>query len=143
VSRSAGLTSRRSDLASREILVEATSRRQRALARAAEVSPPGYLVAEIGPRPSAPLERAAWRQAVLAVESYRERWGVEDRHLALGDQGERLESPSQRLERASAARQLEEAHRQLRPELAIERSAELGLGLALEPGSRAGLGRAS
>jgi conjugative relaxase-like TrwC/TraI family protein len=123
-SRSAGLTSRRADLASREILVEATSRRQRALARAAEVSPPGYLVAELGPRPSAPVERAAWRQAVLAVESYRERWGVEDRHLALGGQGERPESPTQRLQRASAVHQLEEAQRQLRPELAIERSAE-------------------
>jgi conjugative relaxase-like TrwC/TraI family protein len=123
VSRSAGLTTRRSDLASREVLVAATSSRQQALARAAEVSPPAYLVAELGPRPSAPLERAAWRQAVLAVESYRERWGVGDRHLALGVPGERGVSPPQRLQRASAARQLEEAQRQLRPELAIERSA--------------------
>jgi hypothetical protein len=122
VSRSAGLTSRRTDLASREILVEATSRRQRALARAAEVAPPAHLVAELGPRPSAPVERAAWRQAVQAVESYRERWGLGDCELALGGQGERPVSPSQRLERASAARQLEDAQRQLRPELAVERS---------------------
>ena len=143
-SRSAGLTSRRSDLADREMLVEATSRRQRSLARAAEVSSPAYLVAELGPRPSAPVERAAWRQAAVAVESYRERWGVDDRHVALG---ERPASPSQHLQWASAARQLDGAQQQLRPELAIERSAELSRalepGLAVEPASRAGLGRAS
>lgn len=138
-SRSAGLLSRRSDLASREILVQATSHRQRALVRAAEVSPPAYLVAELGPRPSAPGERAAWRQAALAVESYRERWGVDDRHLAVG---ERPTSPSQHLQRDSAQRQLERAQRQLRPELAIERSPEPASrgGPILE---QAGLGRAS
>ncbi len=121
--RTAGLTSRRSDLASREILVQATSRRERVLVRAAEVSPPSYLVAELGPRPSAPIERAAWRQAALAVESYRERWGVGDCQLALG---ERPTSPSQHLEWDSARQQLDRAQPQLRPELAVERSAELG-----------------
>jgi hypothetical protein len=138
-SRSAGLLSRRSDLASREILVQATSHRQRALVRAAEVSPPAYLVAELGPRPSAPGERASWRQAVLAVESYRERWGVDDRHLAVGG---RPTSPSQHLQRDAAQRQLERAQRQLRPELAIERSPEPASrgGPILE---QAGLGRAS
>jgi hypothetical protein len=141
-SRSAGLPSRRSDLATHEILLEATSRRQRALTRAAEVSPPSYLAAELGPRPSAPVERGAWRQAVLAIESYRERWGVGDHQLALGEAPTSL---SQHLQWASAARQLESAQRQLRPERAIERSGERSpdrspdLSPALEPASRAGL----
>ncbi len=122
-SRSAGLTSRRSDLESREVLAQATSCRQRALARAAEIAPPAYLVAELGPRPSAPAERAAWRQAALAVESYRERWGVTDRQLALG---ERPTSSSQHLQWQSAVRQLEGSQRHLHRELALERALELG-----------------
>ncbi|HEY3700914.1 MAG TPA: MobF family relaxase [Acidimicrobiales bacterium] len=139
-SRSAGLTSRRSDLASREILVQATSRRERSLVRAAEVSPPAYVVTELGRRPSAPVERATWRQAVLAVESYREQWGVGDRKLALG---ERPRSASQHRQWDSVRRQLDRAQRRLRPDLAIERVPELGL--VREPASRAGpdLGRAS
>jgi hypothetical protein len=153
-SRSAGLTSRRSDVASREILVQATSRRERALVRAAEVSPPAYVATELGPRPSAPAERATWRQAVLAVESYREQWGVGDRQLALG---ERPRSPSQHRQWDSVRRQLDRAQRRLRPELAIERSPDRspersrdfepasGAGGVLGPASRAGpeLGRAS
>jgi hypothetical protein len=139
-SRSAGLASQRSDLASREILVQATSRRERSLVRAAEVSPPAYVVTELGRRPSAPVERATWRQAVLAVESYREQWGVGDRKLALG---ERPRSASQHRQWDSVRRQLDRAQQRLRPELAIERVPELGL--VREPASRAGpdLGRAS
>jgi hypothetical protein len=143
-SRSAGLMSRRSDLASREILVQATSRRERALVRAAEVSPPAYVVTELGPRPSAPVERATWRQAVLAVERYRAQWRVGDRELALG---ERPRSPSQHRQWDSVRRQLDRAQRRLRPELVIARSPDRSpeRSLAVEPTSRAGpdLGRAS
>jgi hypothetical protein len=143
-SRSAGLTSRRSDLATHEILVQATSRRERALVRAAEVSPPAYVVTELGRPPSAPVERATWRQAVLAVESYREQWGVGDSHRALG---ERPPSASQHRQWDSARRQLDRAQRRLRPELTIDRSPDRSPELSrfLDPASRTGpdLGRAS
>ena len=55
---------------------------QRALA--AEVAMPTYLSKAVGERPDAPSERAAWRQAVRAIEAYRERWGVTDESSALG-----------------------------------------------------------
>ncbi|TMM14817.1 MAG: conjugative relaxase [Actinobacteria bacterium] len=136
-SRAAGLSAQRPDLASPETLVQAVGRRQWVLARAAEVSPPGYLVAELGPRPSAPADRTTWRQAALAVESYRERWEVSDQHDALGG---RPASFEQRLQRDSAARQLDGAQRRLCPERAIERTPDPSLGL--EPASAAGLGGA-
>lgn len=56
---------------------------QRALA--AEVSMPQYLVRAVGERPGKPSERAAWHEAVRAIESYRERWGVRDPERPLGD----------------------------------------------------------
>lgn len=52
---------------------------------AAEVAMPNYLSYAVGPRPERPSERAAWRQAVRAIESYRARWGVRDEESALGN----------------------------------------------------------
>ena len=39
---------------------------------------PQYLVNAVGERPMKPSERGAWHEAVKAVESYRDRWGVDD-----------------------------------------------------------------
>lgn len=58
--------------------------REHQTALAAEVAAPTYLSRAVGERPSAPSERAAWRQAIRAVESYRERWDVQDEQSALG-----------------------------------------------------------
>jgi hypothetical protein len=141
--RSARLASRRPDLHRRDVLVQAVNRRQHVLARAAEISSPGYLVRELGTRPSAPADRAAWREAARAVESYRERWGVVDPDRALGaagDQGARSTSLQQRLQRDAAARVLDGTQRRLDPGRALERSPELSH--ELEPASRAGPGRA-
>ncbi|HWC40324.1 MAG TPA: MobF family relaxase, partial [Acidimicrobiales bacterium] len=137
--RSARLASQRPDLDRREVLVGAVNHRQHVLARAAEISPPGYLVGELGPRPSAPVDRAAWREAARAVESYRERWGVGDPDRALGEglaDGVRPPSVEQRLQRDAAARVLDGAQRRLDPGRAVERSPELSR--ALEGVSRAG-----
>lgn len=65
--------------------------REQQQAIAAEVAMPQYLVNAVGERPMRPSERAAWREAVSAVESYRQRWGVSDPDRALGD-----ETPSSR-----------------------------------------------
>jgi hypothetical protein len=135
--RASSLAARRPDLARREVLVHALDRRARVLARAAEVSPPGYLVSELGARPTASADRATWREAALAVESYRERWGVGDPHRALGGPAERSTPLEQRLQRDEAERLLDGAQRRLRPELAVERSSERSR--ALEPASPGGL----
>lgn len=58
--------------------------REQHQALAAEVAMPTYLVRAVGERPMKPSERAAWRESVRAIESYRERWGVKDRQAALG-----------------------------------------------------------
>jgi hypothetical protein len=138
--RSARLTSQRPDLEQRQVLVRAVNHRQHLLARAAEISSPDYLVRELGPRPSAPADRAAWREAARAVESYRERWGVGDPDRALGARGAdgdgRPASLEQRLQRDAAARVLDGARRRLHPERALERSPERSR--ALEGVSRAG-----
>jgi conjugative relaxase-like TrwC/TraI family protein len=58
-------------------------RRDLALA-AARVSPPDYVVAELGARPADGRERAAWDGAVREIEGYRQRNGVRDRTDAFG-----------------------------------------------------------
>lgn len=52
--------------------------REQQLALATEVAMPEYLAAAVGERPRKPSERAAWEEAVRAVESYRDRWGAGD-----------------------------------------------------------------
>lgn len=59
--------------------------REQQQAIAAEVAMPQYLVNAVGERPMKPSDRAAWHEAVKAVESYRDRWGVRDTEQAFGD----------------------------------------------------------
>lgn len=70
--------------------------REQQSALAAEVHMPSYLTRMVGERPGRPSERAAWHQAVKAIESYRARWGVEDPDRALGDTPQ---NEAQRVER--------------------------------------------
>jgi hypothetical protein len=58
--------------------------REHQSALAAEVAMPNYLRETLGERPERPSERGAWRQAVKAVETYRQRWGITDNDSALG-----------------------------------------------------------
>jgi conjugative relaxase-like TrwC/TraI family protein len=60
----------------RAVLREAAWRRrvdQRALA----LDPPGWLVAELGPVPSDPQERAVWRVAAAELDGYRRAYGLD------------------------------------------------------------------
>lgn len=141
------------DLARYRQLGTAIDRRERALARAAEASPPAYLVAEIGDRPANPTDRVAWRKAARRVESYRERWGVRTSERVLDDPTSDLarygvaanrgpgptrepgltrevSSVSRRAEREEAASSLETARLALHrgPSRILERSAGRGLG---------------
>jgi hypothetical protein len=61
--------------------------REQQQAIAAEVAMPQYLANAVGAPPMKPSERSAWHEAVKAVESYRERWGVGDVVRALGEEG--------------------------------------------------------
>jgi conjugative relaxase-like TrwC/TraI family protein len=55
---------------------------------AVRVSPPDYLVAEIGGRPEEGPGRVAWDRAAREVEGYRQRHGLLDRDTALGPEAE-------------------------------------------------------
>jgi Ti-type conjugative transfer relaxase TraA len=79
--------------------------REQQQAIAAEVAMPQYLVNAVGERPMKPSERGAWQDAVKAVESYRDRWGVDDSENALGDQAPMTDE--QQVEREVVERSLE------------------------------------
>jgi hypothetical protein len=88
-------------------------RRDLALA-AARVSPPDYIVAELGERPAGGMERVVWDGAVRVVEGYRQRNGLRDRDTALGPQ------PKDRAARRERERR-QGAMRRAQRELGIER----------------------
>lgn len=100
--------------------------REHQTALAAEVATPSYLSRAVGERPKAPSERASWRQAIRAVESYREKWDVHDEQSALGrrptkgaTQERERDELSQRLTRTT------DASRSQGCEEAIERTRDL------------------
>lgn len=97
--------------------------REHQSALAAEVAMPTYLSRAVGHKPDKPSERAAWQEAVRAIESYRSRWEVTDResalgHEAVGDlQNTEREELSERLEDrghdAAAEREVEVMERSI------------------------------
>jgi conjugative relaxase-like TrwC/TraI family protein len=88
-------------------------RRDLALA-AARVSPPDYIVAELGERPAGGQERVAWDSAVREIEGYRQRTGLRDRDSALGPE------PADRAARRERER-AQGAMRRSQVQLGIER----------------------
>ncbi len=100
--------------------------REHQSALAAEVAMPNYLSRAVGERPETPTERGAWRQAVKAVETYRERWGISDPEIALGKSSVR---GAQRRDRTDVERQLSTTQSsertQGREAPSVERSLEL------------------
>ncbi|MDP9069315.1 MAG: relaxase domain-containing protein [Actinomycetota bacterium] len=91
--------------------------REHQSALAAEVAMPDYLVATVGGRPETPSERGAWKQAVKAVETYRQRWGINDQASGLGNEAR---GRAQRSDRAEVERRLAREHD---PEASREREA--------------------
>jgi conjugative relaxase-like TrwC/TraI family protein len=51
--------------------------RRRVDQRALALDPPGWLLAELGPVPSDPQERAAWRMAAAELDGYRRAYGLD------------------------------------------------------------------
>ncbi|HEY5334303.1 MAG TPA: MobF family relaxase, partial [Solirubrobacterales bacterium] len=99
-------------------------RRNLALA-AARVSPPDYIVAELGERPAGGAERVAWDGAVRVIEDYRQRTGLRDRDTALGPE------PKDRAARRERER-AQGAMRRAQRELGIERVQRMERARAME-----------
>lgn len=55
---------------------------------AVRLSPPAYVVKELGERPIDPVKAKAWDNGALSIESYRDEHAVKDRVNALGREPE-------------------------------------------------------
>jgi hypothetical protein len=100
--------------------------REQAALTAARISPPDYITAELGERPSDPAKRGAWDRAVLRIEGYRQQQGIVDRDNALGP---RPEKGAQRAAWDTQQRQLRQSQRSLELAIARQRTAEIGIEL--------------
>lgn len=104
-------------------------RRNRALLRDRESNVPNYLAQSVGPVPDRPSEKNEWGKTVLAIEDYRERYGITDHENALGGTPR---SAEQRLDKEEIERNIDErreraAGRSRDDDFGIERSLELSL----------------
>jgi conjugative relaxase-like TrwC/TraI family protein len=71
----------RAELANADLVL--AERRQAAIT-AAKLSPPAYITAELGERPSDPEKRRSWDKGVSEIERYRQEHGIRDPEHALG-----------------------------------------------------------
>jgi conjugative relaxase-like TrwC/TraI family protein len=105
--------------------------RQRAELAALRISPPHYIVKELGERPSDLHKRATWDRAAQGIEGYRKENGVKDKDNALGRQPKgarergRWEAQRRRL-RESQRRLGREQARSKAAQRSVERSMGIG-----------------
>ncbi len=112
-----------------ELIENELAVRNKALLRDRENELPKYLESAVGPIPERPSEKTEWRQSVLAIEDYRDKYGIKDRNRALGGEPR---NTKQRLEKEQVERDIEDRNdrrqgRSRDDDLGIERSLELTL----------------
>jgi len=119
---------RREAGAIREVLAQ----REELALTAIRLSPPRYIIKELGERPSDLEKGRAWDRGVKEIEGYRQGHGVTDKRRAFGREPQSL---SQQAARETAQRNVREAQRrlgrerQLARERKLRRSIERGLSL--------------
>ena len=97
--------------------------RQRAELAALRISPPAYVIKELGERPSDLRKRSTWDRAAQGIEGYRKENGVRDRDNALGARPDR---GPKRAQWEAQQRRLREGQRRLGREQARSREALRG-----------------
>jgi len=116
----------------RAIADQLLAEREEQMLTAVRLSPPSYVVKELGERPSDPAKGKAWDRGVKEIESYRQEHGVTDKRHAFGREPQ---SVSQRALREAAQRRLRETQlrlgreRQLAQERKRVRSIERGFSI--------------
>ena len=95
---------------------------------AARISPPPYIKAELGERPSDPTKRGAWDRGVGEIETYPQRHGVKDRSRAFGGEATR---DTDRTRQEQARQQLLQTQRLLGLRQHREKTRALRRGLGL------------
>ncbi len=103
--------------------------RNKAMLRDRENELPKYLESAVGPVPERPSERTQWRQSVLAIEDYRDKYGIKDPNRALGGEPRNTEQrhEKERIERDIEDRSDRHHGRSRDDDFGIERSLELTL----------------
>jgi hypothetical protein len=98
--------------ASRELAVadQVLAQRRELAIIAARISPPAYIKAELGERPSDSAKRKAWGCGVSQIERYRQAHGVTDPSRALGRDAKR---GAERARQQAMRRRIREAQRAL------------------------------
>jgi conjugative relaxase-like TrwC/TraI family protein len=104
-----------------------TQRRELAII-AARISPPPYVKAELGERPSEPAKRKAWDRGVSEIERYRQEHGVKDPKRALGQEAKR---GAERARQQATLRRIHEMQRVLGLGQHAARARQLGGGLGI------------
>ncbi len=112
-----------------EVIKALQEERSRQVLLAARISPPAYITAELGERPTDHRKRSAWDRGVQEVEDYRREHGVTDPDRALGEKPGR--DHEAQWEHGLAERSLHEAQHQFGRDHGIERSHDLGHGFDL------------
>ncbi len=95
---------------------------------AARISPPAYVKAELGERPSDPTKRKAWDRGVSQIERYRQEHGIKDPNRALGQEAKRR---TERARQEATWRRIREAQRALGLGQHAARARQLGRGLSI------------
>jgi conjugative relaxase-like TrwC/TraI family protein len=118
------------DAARRELAVadQVLAQRRELAIIAARISPPTYIKAELGERPSDPAMRKAWDQGVSQIERYRHEHGISDPNKALGREAKR---GAERARQEAATRRLQEIQRVLGLGQHAARARQLGRGLSI------------
>lgn len=115
-----------------EIAGQLLAEREEKMLLAARLSPPAYVVRELGERPADSGKAKAWDRGVRDIESYRNERGVKDKDSALG---RRPEDWLGRTSHDHAQDRLREAQRRLdrirQSERSMQRSREMSRGLDL------------
>jgi hypothetical protein len=97
--------------AQRAVIESVLADRERLATAAARLSPPTYIKAELGERPSDPTKARTWDQAVRGIERYRLHNNVKDKGSALGA---KPRQPAKAREHDNARQRIERAQRQMR-----------------------------
>jgi conjugative relaxase-like TrwC/TraI family protein len=118
------------DAARRELAVadQVLAQRRELAINAARISPPAYVKAELGERPSDPTKRKAWDRGVSQIERYRQEHGVKDPDRALGREAKRR---AERARQEATWRRIREAQRALGLGQHAARARQLGRGLSI------------
>ncbi len=95
---------------------------------AARISPPMYIKAELGERPSDPIKQRAWDRGVSQIERYRQEHGVKESNQAFGLEPRR---GAERARHEAARRRLLEVQRVLGLDKQVARARHLRRGLVL------------